>query len=73
MFKVGDIVTGTSKDAYHITTDKAKLAVLAAQGSWIRVKLLSHSSPDFACYLGHEYIVDPGKFVKVKVFKGNIK
>lgn len=73
MFKVGDIVTGTSKDAYYITTDKSKLEVLATQRGWIRVKLLSHSDPGFACYLGQEYGVDPDKFVKVKVFKGNIK
>ena len=73
MFKAGDIVTGTSPDDYYITTDKAKLAVLAAQSGWIRVKLLSHSNPDFACYIGHEYGVDPDKFVKVRMFKGNTK
>lgn len=73
MFKVGDTVTGTSTDAYYITTDKAKLEVIAIHRGWIRVKLLSHSGPTFARYLGDEYEVDPDKFVKVRMFKGNTK
>jgi len=66
-FKIGDIVTGISKEvqAYGITTDKAIMEVMQIVGKNMSVKVLDHESKR---HIGQAHMVEQKYFKKVDNF-----
>lgn len=74
MFKVGDLVTGTGRGHYGLTTEDAVMKVLSINGREISVVILSHKDPSKQLCVGMRYEVSSKHFKLAKpTFKGNVK